>query len=102
MLARSEADDRQPRIGITERRYGRVPPAGMLGPALLPERDQPRAQGAIARRLGLWDGREVGGVGHPFTRPLLVIPAQTGIPLGLNSRVPKKAGPPLSRGGRTE
>ena len=64
MLARRKADDREPRVRIAERRHRRVPPVGMLGAALLAERDQPRAQGAVARRLGLRDRRQVGGAGE--------------------------------------
>ena len=64
MLARREADDRQPRLRIAERRHRRVPPVGMLGAAFLPERHQPRAQRAVARRLGLRDRRQVGGAGE--------------------------------------
>ena len=49
---------------VAERGHGRVPPAWMLGPGLVPERDQPRTQRAVARRFGLGDRRQVCGLGH--------------------------------------
>ena len=64
MLARREPDDRQPRVTVAERRHRRIPPVGMFGAALMPERDQPRTQRAVARRLGLRDRRQVGGLDH--------------------------------------
>ena len=68
VLARREADDRQPRLGIAERRHRRVPPVGMLGAAFVPERHQPRAQRAVARRLGLRDRRQIGGLACSLRR----------------------------------
>ena len=40
---------------IAERRHRRVPPVRMLGPQLLAERDEARAERAIARRFGFGD-----------------------------------------------
>ena len=62
MLARRQADDRQPGLGVAERRHRRVPPVGMLGAAFLAERHQPRAQRAVARRFGLRQRGKVGGL----------------------------------------
>ena len=70
MLARREADDRQPRFPVAERRHRRVPPVGMLGAAFLAEGDQPRAQRAVARRLGLGHRRQIGGGGEPIAPDL--------------------------------
>src|SRR5436305_12355611 len=65
MLARCEANDREPRLTVAERGHRRVPPAGMLVAPSFPERDQPRAQGAVARRLGVGDRRQICGLKDP-------------------------------------
>ena len=61
MLAGRKADDRQPCLGVTERRHRRVPPIGMLGATFAAKPDQARTQGAVARRLGLRYWGKVGG-----------------------------------------
>ena len=45
-----EAYDEQPAIGVTERRHGRVVPAGLALPRRLPECDEPGAGRAISVR----------------------------------------------------
>ena len=52
MLARSQASECQPRVGVAERINRRIPPIGMLGLTFPPKRNQPLASLAIARRLG--------------------------------------------------
>ena len=72
MLAGREADDRQP--GLAGRRTpapARSTSPGCSARHSLAERDQPRAQRAIARRLGLRDRRQVGGAGELHSRSSL-------------------------------
>ena len=65
--SRGEPDDRQPCVGIAERRHGRVPPVRLLAAKLVAQGHEPRTQWAIARRFGLRDRGEVGGLGHVNT-----------------------------------
>ena len=64
MFSWSEANNRKPRVAIAECRHRRVPPTRMLVTALLAKGHQPRAQWAVARRLGLGDRRQISRLDH--------------------------------------